>query len=437
MIFVDENNITYENAIASNISYEEQLRRTVMAAILWEDNFYEDGITVSNRIKDLIGKVDKETALNILFEAKFENKLRHIPLFMIVHMLKYNYICSEDIVKVITRADDILELLSLYINENGRKLNNQLKKALSKALNKFDEYHFSKYTRKSNKIKFGDVIKLVHPKPSSKEQSDLWKRIIENKLKSPDTWEVNLSTKTDDTKTVFTRLIKENKLGDLAFLRNLRLMLINGVDEELIRNEIVNRKWDKILPHQFIIAYNKTISFKEELELSLFKSLSGFKKIPGKTAILVDKSLSMGSTLSKNSEITRYSVACGLSIMSKEVCEDADVFTFNDRLCYVIKKHRGFDLLQALGAPKGGTCLGKAIKDLSKHGHYDNIIIVTDEQSEDTPDFNAVNAKNVFIVNVGVYDKGISYENEKVVHINGWSENTVTYITKYVCNKTN
>ena len=41
---------THEGAPARNISTELQLRRSVMACLLWESQFYEDGVEIAGRI---------------------------------------------------------------------------------------------------------------------------------------------------------------------------------------------------------------------------------------------------------------------------------------------------------------------------------------------------------------------------------------------------
>ena len=48
---------THEGAPARNISTELQLRRSVLARLLWESQFYEDGVEIADRIAELIPKV--------------------------------------------------------------------------------------------------------------------------------------------------------------------------------------------------------------------------------------------------------------------------------------------------------------------------------------------------------------------------------------------
>ncbi len=51
---------THEGAPARHISAEQQLRRSVLACMLWEDQFYEDGVAIAGRIRELVAKVPAE-----------------------------------------------------------------------------------------------------------------------------------------------------------------------------------------------------------------------------------------------------------------------------------------------------------------------------------------------------------------------------------------
>lgn len=45
---------THEGAPAKRISTLDQLRRTTLACLLWEDSFYEDGKAIAERIAELV-----------------------------------------------------------------------------------------------------------------------------------------------------------------------------------------------------------------------------------------------------------------------------------------------------------------------------------------------------------------------------------------------
>jgi 60 kDa SS-A/Ro ribonucleoprotein len=48
---------THEGAPAVWVSPDMALRRSVLACMLWEDEFYEDGVAIADRIRELVPKV--------------------------------------------------------------------------------------------------------------------------------------------------------------------------------------------------------------------------------------------------------------------------------------------------------------------------------------------------------------------------------------------
>ena len=49
---------THEGAPAVAVSPELALRRSVLACMLWENEFYEDGVAIAGRIRELVPKVE-------------------------------------------------------------------------------------------------------------------------------------------------------------------------------------------------------------------------------------------------------------------------------------------------------------------------------------------------------------------------------------------
>jgi len=80
---------------------------------------------------------------------------------------------------------------------NHTKLN---KKRPGRQLWQFDEYQLAKYNRK-NAVKLKDILCLVHPKAKDEIQNDLWKRLLEDRLETPVTWETELSLKGNTKKS--------------------------------------------------------------------------------------------------------------------------------------------------------------------------------------------------------------------------------------------
>ena len=208
----------------SNIAH---LRRAVLANLLWEDIAYMDGESVSEEIKRLIPLCDPKDVADLAVEARTFQKLRHTPLLIVSEMCKYKdhskYV-SKVLPKIITRADMITDMLAIYWKDGKKKLSAQLKKGLAASFNNFNEYQFAKYDRNAA-IKLRDVMFLTHPKPEQGKE-ELFKRVANRTLATPDTWEVALSTGKDKKET-WTRLILEGKIGGLAMFRNLRNMILN------------------------------------------------------------------------------------------------------------------------------------------------------------------------------------------------------------------
>src|SRR3990167_4011841 len=106
---------THEGALSTSIlTPAQQLRRTVMACLLFEDNFYESGEDSSKRIQDLVRQVSFKDAANIAIDAREKMKLRHVPLFITRELLRYHTgrKVGDLIERVIQRPDEMSELLA-------------------------------------------------------------------------------------------------------------------------------------------------------------------------------------------------------------------------------------------------------------------------------------------------------------------------------------
>jgi len=223
---------THEGAQAARTTPEQQLRRSVAACLLWEDSFYESGEDIAKRIASLIPLCRPEFVAACAFEARTKMKLRHVPLLLVREMARlpqHKALVGKLLPDVIQRADEITEFLALYWKSGREKVSKQVKLGLAAAFLKFNEYALAKYNR-DGAVKLRDALFLCHAKPDTPEREALWKRLIDGKLVTPDTWEVALSGGADK-KATFERLMAEKQLGALAFLRNLRNMKQAGVSD--------------------------------------------------------------------------------------------------------------------------------------------------------------------------------------------------------------
>ncbi len=419
---------THEGAPAKHINAEMQLRRSLMACMLWEDTFYEDGVSIAERITSLVPQVDPETVANMAIEAREKMKLRHAPLWVVREMArqpKHKGLVAETLSRVIQRADELAEFVALYWKDGRQPLSKQVKKGLAQAFTKFDAYQLAKYNR-DGAVKLRDVLFLCHAKPKDAEQEKIWKQLIDGSLPAPDTWEVNLSTG-KDKKATWERLLAENKLGGLALLRNLRNMAESKVDESLVFAALDRMKTARILPFRFIAAAKHAPQWESHVEKAMLKCLEGREKLPGKTVLLIDVSGSMDWEISAKSDLKRYDAANGLAILARELCEQVAVYSFSNNIVR-IPDRRGFALSDAIARsqPHYSTYLGEAVRYINETESYDRLIVLTDEQSRDA----VPNPKGKgYVINVASYKNGVGYG--AFTHIDGWSEAVIDYIFEY------
>ncbi len=423
---------THEGAKAKAFAPEDELRRTLMNCLLWEDQFYEDGVAIADRIKALVPLVAADRVAALAVAAREQMKLRHAPLLVLREMARHEThrgLVAETLAQVIQRPDEMTELLAIYwadalgpMQQRKRQpISAQIKKGLALALTKFDAYQLAKYDRDGS-VRIRDVLFLVHAKPKDAGQETVWKQLVDGTLPSPDTWEVSLSGGGNKRET-FERLIAERRLGGLALLRNLRLMQQADVPREVIAGAVEVMRVDRILPFRFITAARYAPDFEPELESAMLKSIKGYVRLPGYTRLLIDVSGSMVAPLSAQSEMTRLEAACGLAILAREVCEKVEVFTFSNQVVKVPPR-RGFALRDAIVAsqPHGGTYLGRAVSEVDEKGT--RLLVFTDEQSHDAVPEPIGNGT---MVNVASYQHGVG--NGAWTRVDGFSEAVIAWIS--------
>lgn len=427
----------------SNISL---LRRVVLANLLWENVAYVDGVSVANEIKRLIPLCKAEDVYNLAIEARLMQKLRHTPLFIAVEMCKYpeHKLFVKDLLpRIITRADMLTDFLAIYWKDKKCPICNQAKKGLEAAFHNFNEYKLAKYDRDSA-IKLRDVMFLVHAKPKNEYEEELFKKVADRTLKTPETWEVMLS-RGDDKKETWTKLITEKKIGGLAMLRNISNMQKADVERNVIKKGLENLKSSMLLPLDFWKAAKMNDAFSRDIEDAMLEAYKNLPKIPGKTLFIVDVSGSMGYLTSGNSAFSRMDQACAMALLAANQCEDYELVATagNDGRRenaseWIKYPKRGFDLAKQIMDTKshiggGGIFTRQCLewcKDTFKDKSFDRIIIFSDSQDCDYPDKRIPKpfGKYNYIVDISANKKGVNYKGVWTAEISGWSEHFLTYI---------
>jgi hypothetical protein len=420
------NEKTHEGASAARMTNLQALRRSVASCFLWEKEFYEDGQTIADRIETLAAQCAPAQVAALAIEARNSFGLRHAPLLLLCTLAKTasgTSLLSDTMPSVIKRADELTEFVAMYWRRGKIPLSKQVKLGLAKSFLNFDEYQLAKYNR-DGAVKLRDVLFLSHAKPDTPEREALWKRLADNELVTPDTWEVALSAGADKKET-FERLILENKLGYLALLRNLRNMIQANVSTGIIREALAKGYTGNVLPFRFVAAARAAPQLEPAIDEALIRRVEAQAQFTGTTWILVDVSGSMDDKLSAKSDMSRMDAAATLASVFPG---DKRVFTFSTRMVEVPprKGMAGVDSI-IRSQPHGGTYLGQALATLYGLGKFDRLIVITDEQTADRiPDPVCGKA---YMINVASAKNGIGYG--KWTHIDGFSENVFKFIAEH------
>ena len=127
---------TYEGAQAQHISSFAQLRRSISSCLLWEDEFYEDGKSIAERISEAARQCSSDDISALAIEARTQMNLRHAPLWLTLSLIereRRNPLVATTIASVIQRADEICELVAMYWANSRKPLSAQMKKGLAQA----------------------------------------------------------------------------------------------------------------------------------------------------------------------------------------------------------------------------------------------------------------------------------------------------------------
>jgi hypothetical protein len=434
---------------AAKQSNEATLRRLVMSNMLFEDIAYVDGKTVVDQIKALIPKVEPPVVAQMAIDARYEQKLRHVPLLLVREMARhdaYKSFVSDTLAAVCKRPDETAEFLALYwaSNDGKKTLSHQVKKGLGLAFANYNEYQLAKWNKQDREIKLRDVLFLSHAKPANAEQEKLFKRLVDNTLAIPDTWEVGLSACHSDTekKVVWERMIEDGTLPAFAFMKNIRNMEQHGVSKKMMKKAFANCKTDMLLPIDFLKAYQNTTEWKREVEDLMLRCAGQWPKLSGFTTLVIDVSGSMACKISANSDYNRYQVAASLAVLASQCCDHVTIFatagndSTREMAIEKIKPLRGFALADEIIASAhrlggGGIFTRQVCNYLREHDESaDRLLIFSDSQDCDYmgSGLPKPHAKRNYIIDVGGNAKGVNYKGIWDAEISGWSESLLKYI---------
>ncbi|TYQ15254.1 UNVERIFIED_CONTAM: TROVE domain-containing protein [Acetivibrio alkalicellulosi] len=387
--------INKESAIAYTMNDKEKLVTQVLTSLFNENKFYGDNSKdILKTIRNVI-KSDAGFIANLCIFVRNEMHLRTISHVLVSELAKSsegkNFV-RKVLNKIVERPDDMTEVLAYYINTYGKPIPNSIKKGLADSFGKFDEYQLAKYNR-DNEVKLRDILCLVHPKAKDEMQNDLWKRLLEDNLETPVTWETELSSKGNNKET-WEKLIDENKLGYMALMRNLRNIIKSGASNLnkvycYLADESRVRK-NKQLPFRYYSAYKViknegigTSKIFDALEIAIKASTKNINRLGGKTLIAADVSGSMNSRISAKSDMTCAEVAVLMLSIANYICKETITTTFDNNLylCNLSTLNGIIANAISIKVNGGGTDITLPIRHLLNNKIFvDRIILLSDNE---------------------------------------------------------
>ena len=344
---------------------KEQLVTAVLTTMFGEPKFYgstDEDIFVLATV--ICGEEPSFVAKLACYARNVANmrSVSHVLACIIAH--EAHEYTRAVIRNIIVRPDDITEIMACYKQMYGKPFPNALKREIAEQIQRFDEYALAKYNSRGMSMKLRDVLRITHPTPKDEKTEALFRKVLDDTLETPYTWETELSEK-GNTKEVWDELIASGKVGYMALLRNLRNIVKCGADIAPVLKVLSDPervKKSRQLPFRFFSAYRMleqenlmTPEIHRALENALTVSVENLDTVPGRTLIAVDVSGSMGSCISRKSTVMCSEIAGLLGAMSSRICEDAAV-------CY-------FD------CPGGWSCLrGDKGYIVEHYGKYDSIL---------------------------------------------------------------
>lgn len=396
----------YMGGKAFQLSPEMELYTATVTTFV-DNSYYEKANVRIERIRACISKVAPEFVAKLAVYAREAMNLRSIPMVLLVELARVHRgddLISKTVARVIKRADELTEILAYFQAAEGRlgkkrlnKLPKQIQKGLAMAMNKFDEYQFAKYDRKTE-IRLRDVLFLTHPKAKDEDQQAIFDKIARQELATPFTWETEISAigqaeyrnekaKQLAVSNAWAELVKSHKMGYMALLRNLRNIItksdqatLNAALAQLTNPDAVRNS--KQLPFRFLSAYievqkiaqndcvfeqakRKVKLAEAALAKALEISIENIPQIQGRTLILTDNSGSMrgdsggGSAVSAMSKRSSADIANLFSVMYWTRANDTMVGLFGDTLKMPQLKRSAsifdnFQTVHGLGGRVGG-----------------------------------------------------------------------------------
>lgn len=428
----DPDTETFEGGEGFVRDAKSELFLLAVTNMVGEDTFYESGKNRDNRFKELAFKVtkkDPEWIRDFIPYLRNTMQMRSASIVLAAHYVAAGGEKGRNVVdSAISRADEPAEILAFWAQEYGKNFPQPIKRGVADAvLRLYNQWNVLKYDGQSKAWRFGDVIELVHPKPETSEQSELFKYLIGLRHNREDLvipasasvlvgmdalYKIPVHLRRDSLRAMQTEDGMQGmtwerlsewlqgpmdaeawqsiipSMGYMALLRNLRNFdqaKISKDTEQYVRDFLGDAERvanSRQFPIRFYSAWKATdsLTYARELEEALDFSVANIPEVKGKSLVLIDVSGSMHDPMSGRSTTQRWEVAAvfGAAFAKRN---DSDLVVFQTHSTEIeqansvlktvdkIKRHVG-----------GGTNTWLAVSSHYNPSVHKRIIIITDEQ---------------------------------------------------------
>lgn len=374
---------------------KKEIASVILASMLKGDSYYQSDVSRVAQVFNLVENLDdKEFAAKAMIYARHEGKLRSISHLLANAIVENNdgtFSLRNAIRKAIVRPDDMIEMFALWKSRHRKMIPNAMRRAFADLLGsgKWDAYQLKKYARPGQNVKLRDIILVSHPK----DKDGTLKGVIEGNLKAPQTVENMLSAgkKASDT---FDVLLRENRLGYMVAVKNIRNALETGISDEALdmwvklisnRNQVMR---SRMLPFRFVDAWEsvralpvdhfKLQKVKDAFDQALIHSAMNldFVNDDDNMALILDDSGSMRGMPWKNA-ITLAAVLYHALPRNKVV-----VYKFSDKIDKVdFGNLSPIDIISSTICNGGGTYFNMPMAELVRtNTKVDKIVMLSDMQ---------------------------------------------------------
>jgi hypothetical protein len=437
---------THEGGLAFTRDSKSELFLTAVTKFWGEDTFYEKADDRGGRLVALMRSVavaDPDWYLKFVTWLRGDGNIRTAAIVAAAEGAHAQAVAKVDapirrlVAAALQRPDEPGEFLAYWFANISRSpRSHAVQRGLADAVGRlYSEVSMIKYDTPTHGFRFGDVIALARPKPTTEHEATLYKYALDRRrhpgeptpkalnvirhreqvmallaanrsalLEKPDiaeilrlggmTWEQVAGTGKMDA-AAWEAIIPT--MGYMALLRNLRNFEQAGVNEAtiaMVAERLANPNSvakSRQLPFRFLSAFANVqhVQWVNALETALSLSVRNIPELPGKTIVLVDTSASMLSAMSAKSTVSAHAAGAlfGVALASKNA--GAVLYGFADGVR--IFQHavaKGAAVLRTVeafvrrnGEDGWGTNIHAAIvKSLREHPDAARIVVITDGQ---------------------------------------------------------